>query len=182
MSEKLNKRDWIDAAFKILIEGGVEAVRVERLAAALGVTKGSFYWHCKDRGALLDALLEVWQSDATHAIIENVEAKGGDARAKLAALFAIVAQVDGRLDRAIRGWAARDSMAADALEKIDRRRQDYLEALFLEMGFSPEASRARARLVYRALVGKFMMGATSTSDDELADCLNILLPMLVRGD
>lgn len=182
MNNRLSRQDWIAAAFKILMTRGVDAVRIEPLALALGVTKGSFYWHFRDRGALLTALLEAWQEHATHAIIESVEEQGGDARAKLASLFTIVAKADARLDRAIRAWAARDTAAADALERIDRRRQDYLETLFLQMGFSAQASRARARLVYRALIGKFMMGAAATSDDDLAECLNIILPMLVRGD
>jgi AcrR family transcriptional regulator len=44
---------WIGAGLDALATGGPEAMRVEALAQALGVTKGSFYWHFDDRGALL---------------------------------------------------------------------------------------------------------------------------------
>ena len=49
--------DWLKAARLALLHRGPDAVRVEPLARGLGVTKGSFYWHFKDRNALLEALL-----------------------------------------------------------------------------------------------------------------------------
>ncbi len=55
-----SRDDWIEAAWAALGEGGVEAVRVERLARKLDVTKGSFYWHFKDRQDLIDALMDRW--------------------------------------------------------------------------------------------------------------------------
>ncbi len=58
-SARLDADAWIAAAFDALAEGGIDAVRVEPLATALGITKGSFYWHFADRRALLDAMLEV---------------------------------------------------------------------------------------------------------------------------
>ncbi len=159
---------------------GADAVRVERLAEALGVTKGSFYWHFKDRNALLEALLEAWQMQATYAIIDQVEANGGDCRARLTTLFTIVARVDGRLDRAIRTWAEQDPSARNALDQVDSRRLAYLETLFLGMGFSLPAANARARLVYHALIGQFTMGPAVAHGARLSESLDIILPMLIR--
>jgi AcrR family transcriptional regulator len=87
VSKRLGRQEWINAGLKALAEHGAEAVRIERLADTLRVTKGSFYWHFKDRGALLEALLEAWQARATNAIIDQVEARGGDARTRLETLF-----------------------------------------------------------------------------------------------
>jgi AcrR family transcriptional regulator len=178
-SMRLGRQEWIDAGLKAMARDGVDAVRIERLAAALNVTKGSFYWHFKDRNALLEELLESWQSRATTAVIDAVEAKGGDARSKLANLFTIVSVIDGQLDRAIRNWAARDGAAASALQEVDRRRLDYLVSLFTGVGFSTAEAVARARLVYHALVGQFTMGEAVAHGDRLTECLNIVLPMLV---
>ncbi len=177
---RLGRQEWIDAGLEALARDGIDAVRVERLAAALNVTKGSFYWHFKDRNALLEALLEAWRSRATIAIIDAVEAKGGDARAKLANLFRIVAVIDGRLDRAIRGWAAQDAAAASALQAVDRRRLDYLVILFTGVGFNSAEALGRARLVYHALIGQFAMGEAVAHGERLAECLDIVLPMLVE--
>jgi AcrR family transcriptional regulator len=182
MNKRLGRNEWIAAGLKELAKHGIDAVRVERLAAQLKVTKGSFYWHFKNRGALLAALLEAWLARATNAIIEQVEAEGGNARTRLKSLFSIVGQVDGRLDRAIRNWAARDVEARATLLAVDQRRFDYLNALFLEMRFSAAEAIARARLVYHALIGQFMMESTASHEERLAECLEIVLPMLVRKD
>jgi AcrR family transcriptional regulator len=180
MSKRLGKNEWIEAGLKALARDGVDAVRVERLAERLCVTKGSFYWHFQDRGTLLAALLEAWEKRATGAIIEAVEAKGGDSRTRLTKLFTIVSEADGRLDRAVRHWAVQDVTAKTAIAAVDRRRLDYLVSLFSEIGFKPAEAVARARLVYHALIGQFMMDEPVVHGDRLAECLDIVLPMLVR--
>jgi AcrR family transcriptional regulator len=180
MSARLGKQEWIDAGLAALAGEGVEAVRVERLALELRVTKGSFYWHFKDRAALLEALLEAWRARATNAIVDEVEARGGDPVARLRTLSTIVSRIDGRLDRAVRVWAGRDPMARAALDAIDRRRLDYLTALFRDLSFAPREAVARARLVYHALIGQFAMGERLAPDERLAERLDIVIPMLVR--
>lgn len=64
------RAQWVAAGLESLRQGGVGAVRVERLAARLGITKGSFYWHFRNRGDLLDALLEYWAREMTDAEFE----------------------------------------------------------------------------------------------------------------
>jgi AcrR family transcriptional regulator len=179
-SKRLGRQEWIEAGLRAMAEGGADAVRIERLAGALRVTKGSFYWHFKDRGALFAALLDAWKEVATNAIIAQVQAQGGKATARLRALFTIAMQSDGRLDLAIRHWAARDRMARRALDQVDRLRFGYLEALFRELGFSKPEAVARSRLVYHALVGQFVMAEPATRRERLAEYLDIVFPMLVR--
>ena len=67
-SSRLDASAWIEAALEALADGGVEAVRVEPLAKALDVTKGSFYWHFADRRALIDAMLTSWSDGRIAAI------------------------------------------------------------------------------------------------------------------
>ena len=181
MSKRLGRQEWIDVGLMTLAAHGPDAVRVERLAESLGVTKGSFYWHFKDRCALLGAMLEAWQSLATNAVIETVESKGGDARARLSTLFTIVFASDGRLDHAVRSWAAQDELARSTLDAIDRRRFDYLVSLFTELGFKSVEARARARFAYHALIGQFMVGKPAALHQGLSAYLDVILPMLVRA-
>lgn len=47
----------IDAALRVILEHGVDAVRIEDVVAEVGVTKGSLYWHFEDREALVKAAL-----------------------------------------------------------------------------------------------------------------------------
>src|ERR1700683_1133784 len=137
MAEKLGRDDWVRVAFGALAHGGIAAVRVEPLAARLGVTKGSFYWHFADRAALFAALLASWEEQATLAIIAAVEAAGGTAAARLFEIFRLAFTVDGRLERRLRAWAEEDATAEEVVARVDRRRLDYLEALFSEVGFPP---------------------------------------------
>src|SRR5229473_524512 len=60
---RLGREDWLRAARLALLHGGPESVQVERLARELKVTKGSFYWHFKNRQALLEALLLEWEAE-----------------------------------------------------------------------------------------------------------------------
>lgn len=161
MSERLSDRQWIDAGLRALARDGIDAVRVERLADDLNVTKGSFYWHFKDRGALLAALLQAWRQRATGAIIDEVEARGGSALERLRTLCLITYQADARLERAVRDWAAKDLAANSALKEIDDRRLAYLRALFSELGFPPAEAKARARLSYDACLGQILVAKRS---------------------
>jgi AcrR family transcriptional regulator len=179
MADKLDRADWIHAGFAMLAAGGIDAVRVERLAAVLKVTKGSFYWHFRDRPALVAALLEAWQAEATSDIITRVEARGGDAASRLAALLSIVFRSDGRLDMAVRDWASRDAAARAAQAVVDQRRLAYVETLFLELGFSTPEALARARFAYQALIGQFSLGDQG-GEERMRELREIILPMLMR--
>ena len=70
MERDLEREDWLRAARLALLRGGVEAVRVEKLARDLDVTKGSFYWHFKDRDELLDLLLREWESEVQEIVLQ----------------------------------------------------------------------------------------------------------------
>jgi AcrR family transcriptional regulator len=105
---------WIEEGLRALAAGGPDAVRIERLAQALGVTRGGFYWHFADRRALLDEMLDTWERATTDQIMERVESEGGDARAKLRRTFALISAGDGLLavDLAVRDWSRHDQAIA----------------------------------------------------------------------
>ena len=47
----------IDVTLRVILEQGVDAVRIDDIVAEVGVTKGSLYWHFEDREALVKAAL-----------------------------------------------------------------------------------------------------------------------------
>ncbi|MEM9217614.1 MAG: TetR/AcrR family transcriptional regulator [Cyanobacteria bacterium P01_F01_bin.150] len=168
-SAKLTRQDWIDQGLKTLSETGVETVRIEPLAKRMGVTKGSFYWHFKNREDFLDAILQEWVNCQTNSIIEKVEALGGDAVTKLLYLFELAVQDDGRAENAIRAWATVDAKIMSVLARVDQRRLDYTKDLFLQAHFTPFEAMVRARMVYYALVGEFAIGTRSDQTERLAE-------------
>jgi AcrR family transcriptional regulator len=138
---------WIDEGLTALAAGGPEAVRVESLAKALGVTKGGFYGYFDDRRALLEEMLDAWERVMIDEAIERVESKGGDARAKLRRLFALAASIELRsmlkVDLAVRDWSRRDKAVAKRLRRVDNRRMDYMRVLF--GAFCPDDDEVEAR-------------------------------------
>src|ERR1043165_3332276 len=86
---------WVEEGLRALAAGGPEAVRVEVLAQALNVSKGGFYGYFSNRDALLEEVLDLWEREGTDTGIEQVEHDGGDGRARLERLFAIVATAGG---------------------------------------------------------------------------------------
>lgn len=154
MSETLSRDAWIDAALEVLTEEGIDAVRVEPLARRLKVTKGSFYWHFRDRSALVAAMLARWEQTKTVAIRERVEAGGGSAAERLHRLFAIALDVGPMpLEAAVRQWAARAPEVRQAVVRVDDRRMGYLRELFVGLGLAPDEAHARSFLTYSLLFG-----------------------------
>src|SRR5688572_15313203 len=174
------KPQWLSAGLDALRKGGVAAVRVERLAGDVGITKGSFYHHFRDRGALLEEVLEYWAREMTDAEFERIQTlRGGDAkvalRARLVALAEDVLEKGmGRYDPAIRAWARQDRKVAAAVAQVDRRRVKALAGFFEEGGFSPAAARTRARTFYTFLLGEPQMRAPAREAGELEKMVKIL--------
>ena len=178
---KLGRQNWINLGLKVLAESGVEAVRVEPLAKLLDVTKGSFYWHFKNRREFLEAILHNWVELQTNSIIEQVEEIGGEAITKLLNLFELAIQDDGKVENAIRAWATKDSEVAIVISQVDQRRLLYTKDLFLEIGFSPLEAMVRARMVYYALVGEFTIGTRTNQAERLAE-IKLQHVILTRRD
>jgi AcrR family transcriptional regulator len=155
------RTSWIEEGLRALADGGPDAVRIEPLARALGVTKGGFYWHFDDRRALLEEMLDTWERVGVDDVIERVEADGGDARAKLRRLSAIAASSDEvlRIDLAIRDWARRDGTVARRLRRVDNRRMDYMRSLFGAFCPDEEEVEARCLLAFSVWIGNHFIAA-----------------------
>jgi AcrR family transcriptional regulator len=152
---------WIEEAFRAFGVGGPDAVRIETLAQALGVTKGGFYWHFDDRRALLEEMLDSWERAVTDEVIERVESGGGDARAKLRRLFAIASSSSGMLkvELAIRDWGRRDADVAARLRRLDNRRMEYMRQLFGSFCADEDEVEVRCTLVMSLFVANKFIAA-----------------------
>ena len=173
------RTSWIEEGLRALGVGGPDAVRIEKLAQALGVTKGGFYWHFDDRHALLDEMLDAWERVVIDEVIERVEGEGGDARAKLRRLFALAASGGDlmKIELAIRDWARRDKAVAKRLRRIDNRRMEYMRSLF--GAFCPDEDDVEARciLAFSLWIGNHFMAADHGARSR-ADVLELALRRL----
>lgn len=140
--------------------GGPQAVRVEPLAQALGVTKGGFYGHFADRNALLEEMLDTWERKATDEVLERVERQGGDVRARLRLAGALTFSAELLpIDLAIRVWSRRDQAVAARLRRVDNRRMDYLRLLFSTICADQDEVEARSMLAFSLVIGHHFMAA-----------------------
>jgi AcrR family transcriptional regulator len=152
MSDQLSAKDWLDQGLKALAGRGFTALKAEPLAKAMGVSRGSFYWHFADIAAFHAAILARWHEVAAEQIIANVEAASKDEN-PLALLLRRVFGERLTLERAVRTWASVDPAARAAVQAIDRRRLSYVEGLMAQSGLSAEIARTRAQIFYWAFLG-----------------------------
>jgi AcrR family transcriptional regulator len=159
---RLTRDDWAAAALAAISEGGLAAVAVEPLAARLGTTKGSFYWHFDNREALLAAALDRWEQETTTDVGDRIRAASPDPVARLRLLITEVVAMarQDRIGLALLASAA-DPAVARALDRVTGHRLVIVEALFAELGFPPAAAGRRALLAYSSYLGHAQLSHTT---------------------
>jgi AcrR family transcriptional regulator len=152
--------EWVAAALRALGSGGPDAVRIEALAASLGVTKGGFYWHFKNRQALIDEMLDAWERTAVDAAIERVESEPDTPpQDKFRQLVGLVPSLDFDVELALRDWARRDVRVAERVRRVDNRRMDYMRSLFGEFSQGANDAEARSMLAFSLFIGSYFIAA-----------------------
>lgn len=152
---RLSREDWIEVALHALADGGPPAVAVERLAARLQTTKGSFYWHFKDREELITEALATWERKATDALIEEME-KIANPVERLHQLMIAATELEEEEHPDVRLLpSASDPVVGEVVKRVQRKRLDFLARAFRDAGFTPAESRLRARLAYSLYIGWF---------------------------
>lgn len=150
---RLSAADWSQAALDLIAEEGVQAVAVEPLARRLGVTKGSFYWHFPSRDALLHAALERWEQVELDEVFSQIEAVV-DPRLRLRELFLRVAhEVRSHIIYAELLKALDHPVVQPVMQRVSKRRLDYLMLAFRQVGMPRSEAQHRAHLTYAAYVG-----------------------------
>lgn len=169
----LTPESWIDAATEVLAYQGIDRVRVDLLAQQLGVTRGSFYWHFRDREDLLRRVLRAWHELATEQLTVRLEHARTDALEQLRDVVSLPfrgrsAERAARIELAIRAWARRDEMARHAVDEADASRIGYIAQIFSSLGFAIAEARSRAFLLYSYVVAESQMPNQGTTAQRTA--------------
>lgn len=179
-SQKHSREDWIAAGLECLGEVGVDKLRIDHIAALLGVTKGSFYWHFKDRSQYLNAIVEAWATSGTTDVINSSDTEKLDPEARSKHLWELISGTDDtRAELAIRDWARRNDAIAKRVQQVDDRRMLYLEAIFTDLGMPTKEIGPRSLLAYSLLVGDYLVTTLHAKRAKrrkmVADALMILI-------
>jgi AcrR family transcriptional regulator len=178
MADQLSAKDWLDQGLRALARSGFTALKAEPLAKAMGVSRGSFYWHFADIGAYHAAILKHWREVAAEQIIANLEAASGDNN-PLQLLLRRAFGAKPALENAVRTWATLDPAARSAVQAIDRRRLGYVENLLNASGLPADVARARAQILYWAFLG-FALSDKPLPQARQAEVIDELLRMASR--
>ncbi len=178
MADQLSAKDWLDQGLRALARSGFTALKAEPLAKAMGVSRGSFYWHFADIGAYHAAILKHWREVAAEQIIANLEAASGDDD-PVQLLLRRAFGTKPALENAIRTWATLDPAARSAVQAIDRRRLGYVEKLLSTSGLPADVARPRAQILYWAFLG-FALSDRPLPQARQAEVVDELLRMAAR--
>jgi AcrR family transcriptional regulator len=162
---RIDSREWLEGALQRLADGGIDNVRIEPLAAEIGVTKGAFYARYANRDALLEAMLEYWLEESTATVIALYANVAEDPRERLdRILLTPFRRLDfrerARMEQAIRLWAHHDHRAAKTMARVDAQRLAYMEEVLRTNGFSPAIATGRAFLIYAYILAEGTMAVT----------------------
>jgi AcrR family transcriptional regulator len=161
---RLTRDDWISAALGAIADGGLAAVGVEPLAAGLGATKGSFYWHFENRDALIEAAIGRWEEETTTDVVAEITAARDAPASQFRRLVASVVEraEQDRVGPALLASATHPSVAP-ALERITAARLSLIATVLERLGFPPSQARRRALLAYSAYLGHGQLALSTRS-------------------
>jgi AcrR family transcriptional regulator len=163
---RLTRDDWLATARTSLIEGGIAALKIERLAAAMGVTIGSFYWHFTKRDDLLAALLDDWRTTNSASMIQAATRDDRSPSDRFDAFIRIWIEETGyssAYDSAVREWGRSSETVRAAVREVDLTRIRLLRTIYSDLGYDDDRAEVRARIAYFHQVGFYALGLR---DDE----------------
>jgi AcrR family transcriptional regulator len=176
-----DRQTWLEVAKETLIQEGIDAVKIDRLASTLNISRSSFYWQFKNRRELLDALLQYW-AELNDSALRNAlehpptveETSEAVARARLvqlANLFINGHEFSAKFELSVRDWSRRDAKVAKVVATVDSERLRLFQRIFLDLGESDVDSLIRARILYLHQLGYYLVGI-----EESADFRNLAAP------
>jgi AcrR family transcriptional regulator len=149
----LQPEDWIRAAYSQLSSHGIETVRVEILARDLGATKGSFYWHFKDREDLLRRVLQHWEEEEIRWLEEAAGLHSGAAAGWAHFIARCADPGHARLEAALYAWSRQDERIASRVAAIETKRRWHIVSVFRHVGFAPLSAEKWSEVAWLVCLG-----------------------------
>lgn len=184
MNRNNTRERWLEAGLRVLAADGADGVRIDRIAARLKLSKGSFHHHFSGAQGYKRKLLEHFEAMAVDALDHAIEAAQdpGDARAVLTRLTDLVA--GGReelywpeLERAVRAWATWDDEVRRVQGRIDKARLTALQRVWRSHVATDADARVAALLPYLVALGA-TVSVPPVDREELGRVYEMLLPLV----
>ena len=173
MSERLTQDDWINYGLKSLSKLGYKSLKAASLAHALGVSRGSFYWHFKNIVDFELQLIASWKQRTTESVITELEDNVSPEK-RLIRLIGLALSNDLKLDKAMRSWSMEDRRVSQIVTEVDNQRILYVESLLEAMMTNKQDVTLQAKILYWSCIGKSVVEVNSKSTYNEADIKHFL--------
>lgn len=174
MSKRLMKQDWILHGFDVLRAEGHVGLKADRMVKALGVSRGSFYWHFKDIQTFHTELIAAWREQINVDVIAQLQLLP-DPKDQVRALIERVFTMARPLERGMRMWAGADPAVGQTVREVDNLRRGFVHDIFVGLGLPKPIAQSRAEMMMWAYVGHALSDEDITNPAErAADFTNIL--------
>lgn len=151
---------WLNAACEVLLESGIDSVRIQTVAKKLNLSRTSFYWFFKDREELLDQLLALWRDKNTGNFVAQANAYAEtlvEAVLNVSDCWFDSNLFDPKFEFAVRSWALQSPKIQAAVQDADEQRLRALSDLFQRFGLDEVAADVRSRTIYLTQIGYISM-------------------------
>jgi AcrR family transcriptional regulator len=151
---------WLGAAYELLLESGVDAVKILPLAKKLKLSRTSFYWFFKDREELLASLIALWREKNTGNLIKQASAYAEtivEAILNVSDCWFDSNLFDSKLEFAVRSWALQSAEVQAEVQKADQQRLAALADIFKRFGHDEMSADVRSRTIYLLQIGYISM-------------------------
>ena len=146
MKKQLSKEQWLDKTLRLINLEGFGALKIDRLARIMGVTKGSFYWHFENKKDFIVKLIEHWDKKFTDNVIEHInKLEGNPSECLLELMLFITNNQLAQYDFAMHAMAQNESYAFPLIKKVLEKRIEFVATLFSAMGFNRDEVNLRSR-------------------------------------
>ncbi|MDZ7824458.1 MAG: TetR/AcrR family transcriptional regulator [Ahrensia sp.] len=152
MANRLTRDDWLAHGFSVLETIGHDGLKADKMVSALGVSRGSFYWHFENVDVFHELLAAQWRKSQIELLLgwlNNISFEN----ATLQALIGQVLAKEHRLEAAMRHWAAVNDDIKATIDEIDRLRMRYMQHFLMQRGVSEAGAAARALFLNAAFIG-----------------------------
>lgn len=162
---------WLTAAYELLIKSGVDSVKIKTMAEHLGLARSGFYWHFTDRSALLDALIDYWETTNTGLLVAQTNVYAETITEAMLNLFDCwhdESKFDPRLDLAVRNWARNDPKLLVRLDSADKQRIEAITNMFMRFSYKKSDAQVRSRCVIYTQIGYISMQVVDNHEERIS--------------
>ncbi|MHC4836457.1 MAG: TetR/AcrR family transcriptional regulator [Planctomycetota bacterium] len=174
-TDRLTREQWLARSLEILSDGGPGELRIDNITHKMGISKGSFYWHFKNRADYIECLAKYWDHWSNDAVVERVSTMDSDPVSKMKSLIETVIGANlGAYDAAVQMLVHKEPQIAPIVIQGFMKRYGFLNSLFKQLGFKGKELESRTRL----FVGYFLLDAVLIDQESKKKRLEKALDML----